>query len=76
MNTNETVTAFTYSNAHKSRRRNHASTFECIGNHKCSARGSVRVRKLWKLADCENGIAYWRPRGEYAMFPVCKIEEL
>ena len=76
MNANETINSYTYNNAHVSNARSRASKFECIGNFKCKCNGSTRVRKLWKLCDTDNGLAYWRPKGCHWLVPVCKLDEL
>lgn len=72
----ETVYSYTHNQYHKGHQGRVPSRFVCIGLHMCFFRGTRRLRKLWRLADADNGLAYWHPRGAAWMVPVCKISEV
>ena len=49
---------------------------EDLGVRTCTWNGTRRRRRLWRLADCDNGLAYWDAPGCVGLVPVCRVDEL
>lgn len=78
----DVVTGYTYGSHHKGRggKPIPSHEFECIGVRRfVDGRGKLRrAHKLWKIVDCDNGLAYWRDsrRRSTEFVPVCKIDDV
>lgn len=73
------VRGYTYSNAQRGGRSDTEYELVCLGTHAyVDDRGvRCRARKLYKLADVDNGLAYWRDRtNRWRFVPVCTLDNV